>query len=231
MHRRHAGVGHILALLALLLSGCASETVLLANFNSEALGAPPAQAQPTGKVNLDAGFPGTIRVIPPVPGTSSNWAQIIHPNPNVPTALRGDFAQFRGEGTYGLLAAMFIPAGTGVVTLQFEPFGRPVTEYTSFLHLDFMPDNTVRVDDGKASFGTFPRDQFFTVSVRLDITATSTKAHFQLFGTGASGDLDFTVQPLFQNVARQFGAVRFWMGFPHTGLFDVDDIVVTYTKP
>jgi hypothetical protein len=182
-------------------------------------------------VNLDAAAPGTVRVVPPPTGTSNNWARITHPNPSVPTAPRGDFAQFRGVSTYALLAALVIPSGAGVVTLQFEPFGCPASDYTSFLHLDFMPNNTVRVDDGQASFGTFPRDQLFTVSVRLDITAASTRTHFQLFGTGAAGDLDFTVQPLFQNLARQFGAVKFWMGFPHTGSFAVDDIVVTFTKP
>ncbi len=148
----------------------------------------------------------------------------------MPTALRGDFAQARGEGSYSFLAALFIPSGTGVVTLQFEPFGRPATDYTNFLHLDFMPDNTVRVDDGETRFGTFPRDQLFTLSAQLNISATATQAHFQLFGTGASGDLNHTVTPALQNIARQFGAVKFWMGFPHTGVFNVDDVFVTFRK-
>ena len=221
----------VAAILLALLSGCASETLLLANFNAEAVGGPPAQAQPTGKVSIDAAPPGSVTIVPPVTGSNSNWARITHPDPRTPTALRGEYAQFRGLGTYGMLAAVFIPSGSGVVTLQFEPFGRPVNDYLAFLHLDFMPDNTVRVDDGKASFGTFPRDRFFTVSVRLDITNADTKATFTLFGAGASGSLDYTVQPLFQNLARQHGAVRFWMGFPHTGNFSVDDIVVNYTKP
>jgi hypothetical protein len=217
--------------LAAVLAGCASQTVLLASFNSDPVGSPPAHAQSVGTVSIDAAAPGSVRVVPPLPGTSSNWVQVIHPDPAVPTAVRGEFNAFKGEGTYGLLAAMFIPSRTGVVTLQFEPFGRPVSDYLSFLHLDFMPDNTVRIDDGQTHFGSFPRDQLFTVSVRLDIKASGSTAHMQLFGTGASGSLDYNILPPFQNLSRQVGAVRFWMGFPHVGNFDVDDILVTYSKP
>jgi hypothetical protein len=187
--------------------------------------------QPTGTAATDAAPPGSVRVVGPVAGTATNWVQIVHPDPAIPTALRGDFTQFRGDGHYALLAAMVIPSGSGVATLQFEPFGRPASDYLAFLHLDFMPDNSVRVDDSDTRFGTFPRDQLFTVSVQLDVLPSGTQAHFALFGSGAAGSLDYTVQPLFQNLSRQFGAVKFWMGYPHVGQFDVDDILVTWRKP
>lgn len=64
---------------------------------------------------------------------------------------------------------MFIPSGTGVVTLQLEPFG----------------------------------------------------------GGSASGQKDVNLP----SIANQFGGVRFWMGFQHTGTFFVDEILVTKRNP
>jgi hypothetical protein len=216
----------VLALVP-LLTGCGTSTVLLANFDADLVGTPPAPTQATGTVSLDVGA-GTVRVVPPPPGASTNWVQISHPTaPSPQTAMRGDFAGFQGDGTYGLLAVLFIPTGCGVVTVQFEPFGQGPTTYTNFLHLDFMPGNHVRVDDSPTVFGTFPRDQFFTLSVNLDIAPSSAVAHMALFGAGASGTLDYTVNPSLLPVARRFGAVRFWMGFQHTGAFEVDQILVT----
>lgn len=169
---------------------------------------------------------------PPPPGATTNWVEISHPNANSPqTALQGKFNSPHGDGTYGLLAVMFIPTGSGVITLQFEPVQNGPSSYTNFLHLDFMPNNTVRIDDSSTTFGTFPRDQFFTISVNLKISPTSATAQMQLFGTGASGNLDYNLQPPFINLARQIGGIRFWMGAQHAGTFKVDDIVVSYTAP
>jgi hypothetical protein len=53
----------------------------------------------------------------------------------------------------------------------------------------------------------------------------------QLFGTGASGSLEHSVQPPFVNLARQIGGLRLWMGAQHAGAFKADEIVVTYSKP
>lgn len=223
----------VVCLLALtfLLAGCGSTTVFLANFNSDAVGGPPSPNQATGTVAVDLGA-GTVRVAPPSPGATTNWVEISHPQANTPqTALQGKFTSARGEGSYGLLAVLFIPTGCGTVTLQFEPVQNGPSDYLNFLHLDFMPNNTVRIDDGKASFGTFPRDQFFSISVNLKVGATSTTAQMQLFGTGASGNLDYTIQPIFGNLPRQIGGLRFWMGFQHAGAFKVDDIIVSYQSP
>ena len=147
--------------------------------------------------------------------------------PSPQTAMRGDFSRFDGVGNYTLLASLFIPSGAGVVTVQFEPFGEGPTSYLNFMHLDFMPEGDVRVDDGAVRFGRFPRDQVFALSVNVVITATTATAQITLFGTGASGSADVSVNPSLLAVARKFGAVRFWMGFQSQGSFFVDDILVT----
>ena len=99
---------------------------------------------------------------------------------------------------------------------------------TVFLHLDFTPDNRVRIDDDPGTlFGTFPRDQVFIVQVTLNINASAATAHTILSGAGASGQADYTVTSALHPVARQFGAVRLMMGFPSTGKFDATTIVVT----
>ena len=51
------------------------------------------------------------------------------------------------------------------------------------------------------------------------------------FGAGASGNLDYNVQPQFENLARQIGGLRLWMGAQHTGSFKADDVLVTYSEP
>jgi hypothetical protein len=172
-----------------------------------------------------------VLVAAPPADASTNWVEIAHPVANSPqTALQGKFSQLQGDGNYGLLAVLFIPAGSGVVTLQFEPAQNGPSDYLSFLHLDFMPDNTVRIDDGAATFGTFPRDQFFTVSVNLQISPADAKASMQLLGTGASGSHEYDI-PAPLSLVRQIGGVRLWMGAQHAGSFKADDIVVSYTKP
>src|SRR5439155_1316815 len=79
---------------------------------------------------------------------------------------------------------------------------------TVFLHLDFMPDNRVRIDDDPGTlFGTFPRDQVFIVQVTLNIDASAATAHTVLSGAGASGQADYTIISALRPVARQFGAI------------------------
>ena len=211
-------------MLLMTLAGCGSTTVLLANFNAEPLGGPPAFAQPTGTVETRSGA-GSVLVANP-PGSSTKWAQISHPTqPSPQTMLRARFDSFHGTGKYGLLVAVFIPSGTGAVTLQLEPFAGTIDSSPEFLHLDFMPENNVRINDNNADrFGTFPRDQSFVVSIRVDTTAFPPKGTISLLGgSGASGSRDVTLPSL----ATQFGAVRLWMGFQWTGSFFFDDLLVT----
>jgi len=218
------------AALLLALGACASTTVLQAAFNSDAVGSPPAAAQTIGTVSFDPGGGSVTVVAAPAPGLPPNkWVQISHPSPGSPqTGLRGDFARFDGPGSYSLLASLFIPSGTGAVTVAFEPIGFPENGYTNFLHLDFMPEGNVRVDDATVLPLHFPRDQAFALAVTLDITATTAKAHISLFGAGTSGSpQDVDVSPLLLPLAPRFDAVRFWMGFQWQGSFFVDDVIVS----
>ena len=208
-----------------MLAGCGSTTIILrATVTSDTVGAPPSTTQQVGTVTVEVGA-GSVLVATPPSGVSGNWVEISHPTRTTPeTGLQGKFKGLHGNGNYVLLAALFIPTGCEVVTLQFESLSG--SSYASFLHLDFMPNNTVRIDDSSTTFGTFPRDKVFTVSVNLEI-GPLTKAHMQLLGADASGDLDYDVG----SPAQQFAGVRFWMGFQWVGAFKVADISVTYSKP
>ena len=233
-HRRSPRALRLVAplLLLLVLTACNSNTVLLVNFNADTVGSPPAAAQSTGSVALDVGAGSVTVVASPAAGMPNNkWARISHPTaPSTQTAMRADFAQFEGPGRYSLISVMYIPRGTGVATVAFEPFGQPADSYLNFLHIDFMPEGNVRIDDGPVVFGSFPHDQSFTLNVALDITNTSATAEISLLGGVASGNTTVTIDSSLMPVARQFGAVRYWMGFQHQGSFFVDDILVTRAK-
>ncbi len=134
----------------------------------------------------------------------------------------GLLTEVDGDGVCNLSTMMFMPSGSGVESISFE------TTTQEFLHLDFMPDNRVHIDDNEATeFGSFPRDQVFLVQVTLNISAAQSTAHVVLLGGGASGDTIYAMPPPFQFLSRQFAAIRLWQGFPHTGGFDATDIVVT----
>jgi hypothetical protein len=209
----------------LLLSSCKSTTVLLANFKNDNIGSAPGATQPTGTVSLNPGAGSITVVAAPKPNQPANkWALISHPSaPSPETTLTGIFSKFFGTGKYGLLVSLHIPSGAGVVTVQFESFNQAA----SFMHLDFMPEGNVRIDDTNVTFGHFPHDGNFVLSVNLNITSTTATAEIALLGAGASGNITTNVQPLFLNVAKQFGAVMFWVGFQHKASFFVDDILVT----
>ena len=96
------------------------------------------------------------------------------------------------------------------------------------MHIDFMPEGDVRIDDG-ARFGHYPKNANFTVNVKFTITNTTATAEITLFGTGASGDTTATVNPQLMTPAKRFGALRFFMGDQQHGTFFVKDIIVTRT--
>ncbi len=220
---------HCTALVAFAsLAGCSATTLLSASFRDDSIGTPPKPQQTVGTVNYDNGD-GSVLVVASPSGNGEKWVQIKHNDLNGnQTGMQGVFAQREGNGTFALLAVMYIPSGAGAATLAFEPFSSGPHDYTNFLHLDFMPDNTVRIDDGAMTFGKFPRDQFFTISAALTIGASGTTAQFQLLGTGASGDTTYTLPAGNANISHDFNAIRFWMGANYTGFFDVDDIVMTW---
>jgi hypothetical protein len=210
-----------------LLTGCATETLFRSNFDPTQVGQPPAAVQDVGTANID-GPPGSVIVIAPPVLPSGKWVQIRRPDGPAVAGLQGKFSEFRGDGVYTFSATMFMASGSGVATIQFEAFTNPVSSLQAFLHLDFTPDNQVRLDDLEGTrFGSFPRGQPFIVQVTLNINASASTAHIVLSGAGASGERDYTVMSPFQSLSRQFGAVRVWQGFPHTGAFDATNIAVT----
>jgi hypothetical protein len=226
--RNQSAAGRLLAIGSLLLlPACASETLFRSDFNGTAINQPPATAQPVGTAHVD-GPAGSVKVIAaPVP-PANQWVQVSRPNGPAVAGMQGKFSQFKGDGEYTFSAMMFMPAQSGVATVQFEPFINQPSDLLSFLHLDFMPDNKVRIDDNDATkFGTFARNEPFIVQVSLNINATQSTAHIVLAGANASGVKDHTIQSPFQNLSRQFGAIRIWQGFPHTGAFDATNITVT----
>lgn len=211
----------------LFLSGC-GQTLFQSDFDPTPADQPPAPTQKVGTAAIHGPAGSVIVVAPPVI-PSGKWVQIGRAVPDSDIAgFQGNFPASHGAGEYTFTTTVFMPTGAGVATIQFEAFGQPVSSVASFLHLDLMPDNTVRIDDVEGTkFGTFPRDQPFIVQVTLDIKPSSSSAHVVLSGAGASGTADRTVLPPFQGMALQFGAIRLWMGFPHLGKFDATNIVVT----
>ena len=208
------------------LAGC-GKTLFRSNFDPTPVNQPPAQTQDVGTVEV-AGPPGTVFVVPPPVTPSGKWVAIRRPTADSPTTgLQGRLAEFGGEGEHVFSSALFIPAGTGSVSVQFERFNQPVTDLSSFLHLDFMPDGRVRINDqNDTAFGSFPHGQPFIVQVTLKIAPASATARIVLSGAAANGEADFTVPPPFLIQARQFGAFRVSLGFGSTGIVDATNIVV-----
>ncbi len=215
-----------LAATIVLLAGCASDTLFESDFTTSAVGTAPTATQKVGTAQLD-GPAGSV-VVGVVPNLPGKWVSITRADPNGPVVgFQGNFSAFKGNGQYNFVAHMFIPTGAGVATIQFERFGQPVSGLQNFLHIDFTQDNHVRIDDDSSTtFGTVPRDKPFIVQVTLNIGDPST-AHIVLAGDGADGMADRTIAAPFANLAKQFGAVRVWMGSPHTGTFNATNIVVT----
>lgn len=216
--------------LTLLTVGCVSgtDTLFQSGFNSNSLGAPPAVVQTTGTARV-FGPPGSVVISGPPPHTNGKWLAVSRvEGPAAPIAgMEGDFARHPGAGTYSFLGVLYIPKGTGAATIEFDTSPQTSPPAAQFLHLDFMPNDSVRIDDNsQVVFGRFQHGQFFTLSVKLDVFSVCTVAHMTLLGTGASGSLDYRV-PL-SNLARQFGALKVWMGSPWGGTFEATDLLVTY---
>jgi len=210
-----------------VLPGC--ETLFQSNFDSNAVGAPPASAQAVGTANVFGPNGSVIIVAGP---TGHNWVQVRRASNDAPIAgMQGVLSAVRGPGQYSFICVMVMPTGSGLATIQFEPAFQPQPgSLYSFLHLDFTQDNRVRINDiDGTKFGTFPRDQPFTVTVSLDTAASPPTAGISLSGAGASGTANYAITDPIQFV-QQFGAIRLWMGYPWTGSFDSTSILVGRRK-
>jgi hypothetical protein len=211
---------------SLLLTACSSTNVLVANFDSDTVGGPPALTQMVGTVTVETA-PGTVTIakspLPDLPSTQ--WARIGYPG-SKPAALKGNFSPVDGPTNYDLTVTMFITSGSGIVTVQFEAANESPTSIRSFMHIDLMPEGDVRIDDAATRFGHFPKDVPFVLTASLNITANDAKAHVALSGAGATGATDVNIDPVALPVTHTFGAVRFWQAYDQVGQFFVDNIVV-----
>jgi hypothetical protein len=219
---------HVTAIGAfVVLAGCGSTTLFRSNFEETPENQPPAAVQAVGTAAIHGGTNAVLVVAAPVT-PSGRWVRIERPVPDSNVAgFQGRLAAFHGDGHYTFTTTVFMPAGAGAATIQFERFDQPVTNFDNFLHLDLMPENNVRVDDDESTrFGSFPRDQPFVVQVRLIIDATP-RATIGLSGANASGNRTQAIRAALVPMARQFGGVRLWMGFPHLGSFSATNISVT----
>lgn len=212
------------AIAVLLLAGCAREKLFQSNFDSQPTGQAPTTAD-IGTVATE----GAVTVIAPPVTPSGRWVDISRAVADTPPAsFQGNLSEVRGDGRYTFSATVFMPASTtGVATIQFGRKDLPFESIESFLHLDLMPNNQVRIDDQAGTeFGMFPRDKPFIVQVKLDIGATST-AHILLSGDGADGTADFAIPPPSVPGARQFGSVRLRMAAQHVGTLKATNIAVS----
>lgn len=219
----------LIAACIISLAGCKTETLFQSNFDSTPIGQPPAHTQQVGTANID-GPAGVVKVVASPVQSGGRWIEVTRSDGQQSVSgFQGNFSKFIGDGEYTFSTVLVIPENSGLVTVQFEPFGQPVGTLTSFLHIDFTQDNKVRIDDNDATkFGSFTRGQAFMLQVSLNINATAPTAHIVLGGAGGTGVADYTILTPFRGMARQFGAVRLWMGFPWTGSFDATTIVVTH---
>jgi len=212
-------LGYNITLLGKIVFLTVPKTLFRSDFDQTASGNPPAANQAVGTARAEGPPRGVIVVDPPFPHTHK-WLQVSRPNGPDIASFVGVLTEIDGDGSYTFNSDVFMPSGSQVASISFES---PSQE---FLHLDFMPNNTVRIDDNAATeFGTFPRDQVFHIEVRLNVTAAQSTAQITLSG-GASGSRSYTVQPPLQPLSRQFGVIRVWQGFPHTGRFFATNIVV-----
>ncbi len=218
-------------LIALTTAGnCNTETLFKSNFDTTTLNQPPSATQEVGTASF-SGPPGSILVAaaPPNAAPPAKWLQITRTNQPQVSSFQGKLVKQPGNGSYVFSSALFVPNGNvGPVTVQFEQFTQPVDNPVGFLHFDFLPDGHVRIDDDSSTtFGTFPLNQVFLVQVTLTLNAPAASAHILLSGAGASGEADRTIPAPFNQQAQQFGAVRLWIGFPNTGRFHAQNVVVS----
>jgi hypothetical protein len=225
-----------LLLASLSALGCDAVTVLQVNMADEVLGATPQVNQEVGVATTTEGRGASVRVaqVPATTGETGKWVRISRaPNqqgiPSDIPSLRARFAQSQLDGQYLTTMRLFVPAGSGVATVQFEPFTGP--DLFGFFHVDLLPSGQVRLnDDSTLVFGSFPHGQVFSLAVSFTITPTSATATVTLLGA-ASGSMENVSIPVPLQFARQFGAVRLLMGFPHIGSFFADGLTVLRSTP
>jgi hypothetical protein len=215
-------IGYNVTLLGKIVFLTTPKTLFSSNFDPTPDGAPPSTVQAVGTARVEGPPRSVIVVDPPFPHTNK-WVQITAlplTSEQLPSFV-GVLTEIDGEGVYNFSAAIFVPTGSAVASISFE-----TAIAQEFMHIDFTPSNTVRIDD-IVEFGSFVRDQVFLLQVTLNISATQSTAHVVVSGGGASGDKLYTMPPPFHFLSLQFGEIRLWKGFGDPGSFDATNIVVT----
>jgi hypothetical protein len=221
-------IGYNVTLLGKIVFLTVPKILFSSNFDPTPDFAPPSTTQAVGTARVE-GSTGVVVVDPPFPHTNK-WVQITGEPPDPKTGLTPSFfgllTEVDGEGIYNFSAAVYVPgpsdpSQSDVASIS---FGAAVNQ--EFMHIDFTPENTVRIDD-LVVVGSFVRNQVFLLQVTLNIGAAESTAHVVVSGGGASGDYVYTMPPPFHNFSLQFGWIRLWKGFGNTGSFDMTDIVVS----
>ena len=199
-------VGYNIALLGKIVFVTAQQTLFLSDFDPTKAGEPPSPVQAVGTATID-GPRGSVIVVGPPVLPSGKWVRISRPSgPEGEAALHCVLTETPGFGVYTFSAELFLSDTSGIASMSFE-----TASFAEFLHVDFLPSNTARIDDIGAEFGSFPRNAGFIVQVILTIEASGATAFVVLTGS-ASGAQEAPVQPPFQNLAPQFAAVKVWQG-------------------
>ncbi len=210
--RRHHFTSILIVSALFLLSSCGGTRVLQANFGNDNINAAPATNQAVGTVAGARSGAAEIKVVgSPAAGLAENkWVLITHPDAPTPeTTFTGRFSRRFASGRYGILASLFIPAGAGVVTIQFES----VSPAADFFHLDFMPPGDPRGDirindDENMRFGHVSRDKTFVVSMSIIVSATAMTANINVIGEGTSGNRVVTIPESLRTIVERFEAVN-----------------------
>jgi hypothetical protein len=215
-------IGYNVTLLGKIVFLTIPKTLFSSNFDPTPDGAPPSPVQAVGTAKVEGPPRSVIVVDPPFPHTNK-WVQITAlplTSEQLPSFV-GVLTEVDGEGVYNFSAAVFVPTGSAVASLSFE-----TANAQEFMHIDFTPNNTLRIDD-IVEFGSFVRDQVFLVQVTLNISTAQSTAHVVVSGGGAAGDQNYTIPQPFHLLSLQFGAIRLWKGLGDPGSFDATNIVVS----
>lgn len=221
-------IGYNVTLLGKIVFLTTPKTLFSSNFDPTPDGAPPSTVQAVGTARVEAPLKNVTVVDPPFPHTNK-WVQIIglSPTDHQVVSFVGVLTEVDGEGVYNFSTAVFVPKPgpvvppTDVASISFE-----TATGQEFMHIDFTPDNTVRIDD-TVEAGSFVHDQVFLLQVTLNISIAQSTAHVVVSGGGAAGDQNYTMPQPFHLRSLQFGAIRLWKGVGNTGSFDATNIVVT----
>ncbi|HEX4284655.1 MAG TPA: hypothetical protein VHZ28_06150, partial [Terracidiphilus sp.] len=215
-------VGYNVTLLGKIAFLKTPKTLFSSNFDPTPDGQPPSAAQAVGTARVEAPAKNVIVIDPPFLH-SNKWLQItgLPPTSAAVVSFVGLLTEVDGAGVYNFSALIFMPTGSAVASISFE-----TTSAEEFMHIDFTPDNTVRIDD-TVVFGAFARDQVFAIQVTLNIAAAQSTAQVQVEGGGASGSQSYTMPVPFHFLSLQFGAIRLWKGYGDPGSFDATSITVT----